>query len=93
MLARGYTRLDDIENNVVGFVEKPLMYIAPRIGYMFNGVLSIYVGVQRIKLFRATKGKDLSALTGGLAKSYEVEFKKFPVNFIVGSQFMITHEF
>ena len=93
MLAGGYTRLDDIENNVIGFVEKPLMYIAPRIGYMFNGVLSVYVGVQRIELFGATKGKDLSALTGGIVKSYEVEFEKFPVNFLFGSQFMITREF
>lgn len=93
MLAGGYARLDDVKNNVTGFVEKPLMYIAPRIGYMFNGVLSVYVGIQRIELFGATKGKDLSTLTGGLVKSYEVEFEKFPVNFLVGSQFMITREF
>jgi len=27
MLAGGYTRLDDVKNNVTGFVEKHLMYI------------------------------------------------------------------
>ncbi|RDU68780.1 hypothetical protein CQA62_05160 [Helicobacter cholecystus] len=87
MIAGGYAQLDDLVNNVKGFVQKPFMYIAPRIGYSLEGVMTAHFGVQKIELFGATKGKDLSASTGGLVQDYSVEIEKFPVNFLIGTSF------
>ncbi|MGL4982298.1 MAG: hypothetical protein ACRC4W_05545 [Treponemataceae bacterium] len=92
MISGGYVNLDDKINGVTGFVQKPIMYIAPRIGYN-RGRLTVHAGVQYVELFGATKGKDLSTLTKGLVKSYEVEIEKFPVNFLAGIQFMFMREF
>ncbi|RDU70918.1 hypothetical protein [Helicobacter brantae] len=93
MLSGGYVQLDDWQNNVKGFVQKPLMYIAPRVGYTYEGIFTMHVGVQRIELFGSTKGKDLSASTGGLVQGYSVELDKFPVNFLAGAQFMPMRDF
>lgn len=93
MLGGGYVQLDDWQNNVSGFVQKPFMYIAPRVGYTYNGVFTMHAGVQRIELFGSTKGKDLSASTGGLVKGYAVELDKFPINFLAGAQFMPMRNF
>lgn len=93
MIAGGYVRLDDLANNVKGFVQKPFMYIAPRIGYSLGGVMTAHFGVQRIELFGATQGKDLSAYTGGLVQGYSVEIEKFPVNFLVGTSFTPMRDF
>ncbi|MGL4524471.1 MAG: hypothetical protein ACRCVN_02965 [Spirochaetia bacterium] len=93
MLSGGLVRLDDNINNVKGFVSKPIMYVAPRIGYQYKGIFNIFTGVQYIALFGATQGADLSALTGGLVKSFEVGLEKFPVNFVVGCQFTPIREF
>ncbi|MGL4394615.1 MAG: hypothetical protein ACRCS8_05265 [Brevinema sp.] len=93
MLSGGYVRLDDNINNVKGFVEKPIMYVAPRIGYQYKGIFNVFTGVQYVELFGATKGADLSASTGGLVKSFHVGLDKFPVNFMVGMQFTPIREF
>lgn len=92
MISGGYVRLDDLQNNVKGFVEKPFMYLAPRIGYSYHGILTAHVGVQRVELFGATEGKDLSQITGGLVSGYSVELKKFPINFLAGVQFMFMRD-
>ena len=92
MISGGYVRLDDLQNNVKGFVQKPFMYLAPRIGYSYHGVLTAHVGVQRVELFGATEGKDLSQITGGLVSGYSVELKKFPINFLAGIQFMFMRD-
>lgn len=93
MVGGGFVQLDDWQNNVKGFVEKPFMYIAPRVGYTYNGVFTMHAGVQRIELFGSTKGKDLSASTGGLVQGYSVELDKFPVNILAGAQFMPVRDF
>lgn len=87
MIAGGYVQLDDWEHNVKGFVEKPFMYVAPRIGYSLGGVMTAHFGVQYVELFGATEGKDLSAVTYGLVSNYGVEIEKFPVNFLIGTNF------
>lgn len=92
MVSGGYVQLDDTLNNVKGFVQKPFMYLAPRIGYSYHGIFTTHVGVQRIELFGATKGKDLSKITGGLVSNYSVEVKKFPLNFLAGLQFMFMRD-
>ncbi|MCE3046473.1 hypothetical protein [Helicobacter kayseriensis] len=92
MISGGYVQLDDHANNVTGFVQKPFMYLAPRIGYSYHGIITAHVGVQRIELFGATKGKDLSQSTGGLVSGYSVEIEKFPVNFLAGLQFMFARD-
>lgn len=92
MLSGGYVQLDDHINNVMGFVQKPFMYIAPRIGYSYHGIVTAHFGVQRIELFGATSGKDLSKSTGGLVAGYSVEIEKFPVNFLAGLQFMFARD-
>lgn len=93
MVGGGYVQLDDWQNNVSGFVQKPFMYVAPRIGYTYDGIFTMHAGVQRIELFGSTKGKDLSALSGGLVQSYAVELDKFPINFLAGAQFMPMRDF
>lgn len=92
MFAGGYVQLDDSQNNIKGFVQKPFMYYGPRIGYSYNGIFTIHTGLQRIELLGATEGKDLSKLTGGLVSNYSVEIKKFPVNFLAGVQFMFMRD-
>ena len=92
MLSGGYVQLDDRINNVTGFVQKPFMYIAPRIGYNYHGIVTAHVGVQRVELFGATEGKDLSKSTGGLVAGYSVEIEKFPINFLAGIQFMFARD-
>lgn len=92
MVSGGYVRLDDLKNNITGFVEKPFMYLAPRIGYSYHGVFTAHFGVQRIELFGETKGNDLSKITGGLVEGYSVAIEKFPVNFLVGAQFMFMRD-
>lgn len=87
MIGGGYVKLDDLVNDVKGFVKKPFMYIAPRIGYSLGGVFTAHFGVQRIELFGSTSGNDLSASTGGLVQGYSVEIEKYPVNFLVGTSF------
>lgn len=87
MVAGGYVQLDDWEHDVKGFVEKPFMYVAPRVGYSLGGVMTAHFGVQYIELFGATQGKDLSAVTYGLVSNYSVEIEKFPVNFLIGTNF------
>ena len=87
MIAGGYVQLDDWEHDVKGFVEKPFMYVAPRAGYSLGGVMTAHFGVQYIELFGATEGKDLSAVTYGLVSNYGVEIEKFPVNFLIGTNF------
>lgn len=87
MIAGGYVQLDDLVHNVSGFVEKPFMYVAPRIGYSLGGVMTAHFGVQYVELFGATEGKDLSAVTYGLVSNYAVEIQKFPVNFLIGTNF------
>lgn len=87
MIAGGYVKLDDLQNNVKGFVKKPFMYVAPRVGYSLGGVFTAHFGVQRVELFGSTGGNDLSASTGGLVQSYSVEIDKYPVNFLVGTNF------
>ena len=87
MIAGGYVKLDDLVNDVSGFVKKPFMYIAPRIGYSLGGIMTAHFGVQRIELFGSTSGNDLSASTGGLVQGYSVEIEKYPVNFLVGTSF------
>lgn len=87
MIGGGYVKLDDWVNDVSGFVKKPFMYIAPRVGYSLGGVFTAHFGVQRIELFGSTSGNDLSASTGGLVQGYSVEIEKFPVNFLVGTSF------
>lgn len=93
MIAGGYVQLDDLQNDITGFVQKPFMYIAPRIGYSLGGVFTAHFGVQRVELFGATEGKDLSASTGGLVQGYSVEIEKFPVNFLVGTNFTPMRDF
>ena len=93
MIAGGYVQLDDLQNDITGFVQKPFMYIAPRIGYSLGGVFTAHFGVQRVELFGATEGKDLSASTGGLVQGYSVEIEKFPVNFLVGTSFTPMRDF
>lgn len=93
MVGGGYVQLDDWQNNVSGFVQKPFMYVAPRIGYTYDGIFTMHAGVQRIELFGSTKGKDLSASSGGLVQSYAVELDKFPINFLAGAQFMPMRDF
>ncbi|WP_027327357.1 hypothetical protein [Helicobacter pametensis] len=92
MISGGYVQLDDRINNVSGFVQKPFMYIAPRIGYSYHGIVTAHVGVQRVELFGATEGKDLSKTTGGLVAGYSVEVDKFPINFLAGFQFMFARD-
>ncbi|ANV98482.1 hypothetical protein BBW65_06575 [Helicobacter enhydrae] len=92
MVSGGYVRLDDLKNNIAKFVEKPFMYLAPRIGYSYHGIFTTHVGVQRIELFGETKGSDLSQITGGLVEGYSVEIQKFPVNFVAGAQFMFMRD-
>ncbi len=87
MIAGGYVQLDDLEHDVKGFVEKPFMYVAPRVGYSLGGVMTAHFGVQYIELFGATQGKDLSAVSYGLVSNYGVEIEKYPVNFLVGTSF------
>lgn len=87
MIGGGYVKLDDLVNDVKGFVKKPFMYIAPRIGYSLGGVFTAHFGVQRIELFGSTSGNDLSASTGGLVQGYSVDIEKYPVNFLVGTSF------
>lgn len=93
MVGGGYVQLDDWQNNVSEFVQKPFMYVAPRIGYTYDGIFTMHAGVQRIELFGSTKGKDLSASSGGLVQSYAVELDKFPINFLAGAQFMPMRDF
>lgn len=93
MIAGGYVQLDDLQNNVKGFVEKPFMYLAPRMGYSFGGMMTAHFGVQYVELFGATEGKDLSAVTGGLVSNYAVELEKFPVNFLIGTSFTPIRDF
>ncbi|WP_104697527.1 MULTISPECIES: hypothetical protein [unclassified Helicobacter] len=92
MISGGYVRLDDLKNNIKGFVEKPYMYIAPRIGYTYNGIFTVHTGVQRIQLFGETKGSDLSQITGGLVAGYTTKIDKFPVTFLAGAQFMFMRD-
>lgn len=92
MISGGFVQLDDTQNNIKGFVEKPFMYLAPRIGYSYHGVFTIHTGVQRVELLGATEGKDLSKLTGGLVSNYSVEITKFPLTFVAGFQFMFMRD-
>lgn len=87
MIAGGYVELDDLANNVKGFVMKPFMYIAPRVGYSLGGVMTAHFGVQRVELFGQTSGNDLSQLTFNSIRSYVTEIEKFPVNFLIGTNF------
>lgn len=87
MIAGGYVKLDDLANGIKGFVKKPFMYVAPRIGYSLGGVFTAHFGVQRVELFGSTSGNDLSQLTFDAIRSYETEIEKFPVNFLVGTNF------
>lgn len=93
MIGGGYVKLDDLINDVKGFVKKPFMYIAPRIGYSLGGVFTAHFGVQRIELFGSTSGNDLSASTGGLVQGYSVDIEKYPVNFLVGTSFTPMRDF
>lgn len=93
MLSGGYVRLDDTINHIYKFTEKPILYYAPRIGYNYRGIFTVYFGIQGVELFGSTKGKDLSKATSGLVKSYTVSLEKFPVNFLAGFTFMLTREF
>ncbi|MGL4393822.1 MAG: hypothetical protein ACRCS8_01160 [Brevinema sp.] len=93
MISGGYVCMNDKVNNIRGFVKKPLMYVAPRIGYQYKSIFRLYTGVQYIELFGSTEGSDLSKVTDGLLKSFSIEFEKFPVNFLAGIQFFITREF
>lgn len=88
MIAGGYVNLDDLANNISGFVQKPFMYIAPRVGYSLGGVMTAHFGVQRVELFGSTKGADLSKLTGGLVEGFNIDIDKYPVNFLIGTNFM-----
>lgn len=87
MIAGGYVELDDLANNIKGFVMKPFMYIAPRVGYSLGGVMTAHFGVQRVELFGQTSGNDLSQLTFDSIRSYVTEIEKFPVNFLIGTNF------
>lgn len=87
MIAGGYVKLDDLVNDIKGFVKKPFMYVAPRVGYSLGGVFTAHFGVQRVELFGSTSGNDLSQITGGLVNSFDVEIDKYPVNFLVGTNF------
>lgn len=93
MIAGGYVKLDDLVNNIKGFVKKPFMYVAPRMGYSLGGVFTAHFGVQRVELFGSTGGNDLSQLTGGLVDGFSVEIDKFPVNFLVGTNFTPMRDF
>lgn len=93
MVSIGYVELNDWKNNIDKFVQKPFMYIAPRLGYTYEGVVTLHLGVQRIELFGSTEGNDLSALSGGLIQSYLAEVEKFPINFLAGMQFMPMRDF
>lgn len=92
MVAGGYVELDDLKNDIKGFVQKPMMYFAPRIGYTYEGIFTIHTGVQRIELFGSTKGSDLSKITGGLVEGFSTEIEKFPVTFLAGAQFMFMRD-
>ena len=87
MIAGGYVKLDDLVNDVSGFVKKPFMYIAPRIGYSLGGIMTAHFGVQRLELFGSTSGNDLSKITGGLVDNFNIDIEKYPVNFLVGTNF------
>lgn len=87
MIAGGYVKLDDLVHDISGFVKKPFMYIAPRVGYSLGGVMTAHFGVQRVELFGSTSGNDLSQITGGLVDGFDVEIEKFPVNFLIGTNF------
>ena len=87
MIAGGYVKLDDLANDIKGFVKKPFMYIAPRVGYSLGGVFTAHFGVQRVELFGSTSGNDLSRLTFDSIRSYETEIEKYPVNFLIGTNF------
>ena len=87
MIAGGYVKLDDLVNDVSGFVKKPFMYIAPRIGYSLGGIMTAHFGVQRVELFGSTSGNDLSKITGGLVDNFNIDIEKYPVNFLVGTNF------
>lgn len=93
MIAGGYVKLDDLVNNVKGFVKKPFMYVAPRVGYSLGGVFTAHFGVQRVELFGSTGGNDLSKITGGLVDNFSVEIEKFPVNFLIGTNFTPMRDF
>ncbi len=87
MIAGGYVKLDDLVNDVSGFVKKPFMYIAPRIGYSLGGIMTAHFGVQRVELFGSTSGNDLSKITGGLVDNFNIDIEKYPVNFLIGTNF------
>lgn len=87
MIAGGYVKLDDLVNDVSGFVKKPFMYIAPRIGYSLGGIMTAHFGVQRLELFGSTSGNDLSKITGGLVDNFNIDIEKYPVNFLIGTNF------
>lgn len=87
MIAGGYVKLDDLVNDVNGFVKKPFMYIAPRMGYSLGGVFTAHFGVQRVELFGSTSGNDLSKITGGLVDNFNIDIEKYPVNFLIGTNF------
>ncbi|WP_027327356.1 hypothetical protein [Helicobacter pametensis] len=93
MLSGGYVQLNDLKNHISGFVQKPLMYVAPRIGYSYHGILTAHVGLQRVILFGATKGRDLTQITGGIVSAYNVEVEKYPIAFLVGADFMPMRDF
>lgn len=92
MISGGYVELNDLKNNIKGFVQKPMMYFAPRIGYTYEGIFTVHTGVQRIELFGSTKGSNLSKITGGLVEGFSTEIEKFPVTFLAGAQFMFMRD-
>lgn len=89
-VAGGYVRLDNRKEEIKGFISQPVLYVAPRIGYSYGGIFTGYAGVQYIKTFGKNQGQGLVNLSEQIVKSYSVEVEKFPVNFIVGFQWMLS---
>ncbi len=91
--AGGYVRLDNKEKEIYNFVSQPIFYVAPRLGYSYNGIFTAYTGVQYLKTFGKNQGQGLVNMSDKLVKSYSVEVEKFPVNFLVGIQWMLNKNF
>lgn len=93
IIAGGYIMLNDTTNNIKNHIQHPFMYIAPRIGYSYLGIMDTYLGIQRIDFFGKKTNNPLNTTTNNLAQSYSANMTKFPIDFTIGTHFTPIKEF
>lgn len=93
LVAGGYVTLNDTTHGITNYLQRPFMYIAPKIGYSFGKIFDTYLGVQRIQTFGENAQSILNTTTNGLAQSYKAQTSRFPIDFIIGTSLAPIKDF